>query len=122
MGMGSPHRLAVGLVVLVAALSVGIAVAAASSSDEQSSRVVHGMVDRSGLIVSGADGWRVVHDEPGRYRLEFDGTDPRVEIERWDAVADVTVVPLGDGAGMIRFTNDTGPVDTSFSFTAIVDR
>ena len=122
MGRRRPHRLVLGLVVLVAALPVGIVLADPGGSEPSASSVVHGAVDSTGVVLGDAQGWRVEHPKPGVYRLEFEGTEARVEVERWDAVADAIVIPLGDGAGVVRFRDDTGPVDTSFSFTAIVGR
>ena len=36
------------------------------------------------------------------------------------AVADATVIPLGGGTEVVRFTNGDTPVDSGFSFTAIL--
>jgi len=123
MGRRRPRRLVLGLLVLVAALPVGaVVLAEPGDSSPRSSFVVHGAVDGTGVAQGDASGWHVVHPEPGVYRLEFEGDEARVEVDRWDVVADATVVPLGDGADIVRFRDDTGPVDTSFSFTAIVGR
>jgi hypothetical protein len=123
MGRRRPHRLVLGLVVLLAALPVAaVVLAEPGASEPRSSFVVRGAVDGTGIAQGEASGWRVVHPEPGVYRLEFDGGEARLEVERWDVVADATVVPLGDGADIVRFRDDHGPVDTSFSFVAIVGR
>jgi len=115
-----PRPLVLGLLVLLAALPVAVVLAEPGGSDPRSSSVVRGTVDATGVVVGEATGWRVDHPRPGVYRLEFDGREARVEVERWDVVADATVVPLGDGSGLVRFRDDTGLVDSSFTFTAIV--
>jgi hypothetical protein len=120
MGRRRPHPLVLGLLVLVAALPVAVVLAEPGGSDPRSSSVVRGAVDATGLVLGEATGWRVEHPKPGAYRLEFDGREARIEVERWDVVADATVVPLGGGTGLVRFRDDAGPVDTSFTFTAIV--
>jgi hypothetical protein len=111
--------LALGLGVLAAALTAGVVVAGPSASQSGSSDVLHGHVEWDGTTPDAAT-WRVHRSATGEYRVDFDGDDVQLDVERWDAVADATVIPMGDGADIVRFTNDTGPVDTSFSFTAIV--
>lgn len=122
MGRRRPHPLVVGLLAVLAALPVAVVLAEPGGSDPRSSAVVRGAVDATGVVLGEATGWRVEHPTPGVYRLEFDGGEARVAVERWDVVADATVVPLGAGAGLVRFRDDTGPVDTSFTFTAVVGR
>jgi hypothetical protein len=120
MGHRRPHALLLGLAVLSAALSVAVIFAEPGASSAGSSSVVHGAVASDGAVRGEADGWRVQRLEPGVYRLEFDGGDVRVEVERWDAIADAAVVPLSAGTDLIRFRDPAGALDTSFSFTAIV--
>src|SRR5437899_3076902 len=119
MGRRRPLRMALGLGVLSAALAAGIAVAAASASPPESNDVVRGRVESNGTTTAGDD-WTVRHRTAGEYRLEFDGHDVRLDIDRWDAVADATVIPLGGGTEVVRFTNGDTPVDSGFSFTAIL--
>lgn len=83
---------------------------------------MHGRVVEDGTAPGAVD-WTVQRTAPGEYRVAFAaGVEVQLEVERWDALADATVIPLGDGADVVRFTNGTGPVDTSFSFTAVVGR
>jgi hypothetical protein len=107
--------------VLAAALAAGVVVASPSASQGGTSDVVRGRIESDGTVAD-AQAWTVHRSAIGEYHVQFPGDDVQLEIDRWDAVADATVLPMGDGADIVRFTNDTGPVDTSFSFTAIVGR
>lgn len=101
------------------ALGAGVIGAGPSASQSGAHEVVHGRVGWDGAV-SGASGWTAQRISTGEYRLQFHGDDVQLDLDRWDAVADATVVPMGAGADTVRFTSDTGLVDTSFSFTAIV--
>jgi hypothetical protein len=121
MGPRRPHHLALGLGVLAAALVAGVGLAGPSASEPGSRDVVRGQVEANVTTADGGE-WTVRHATAGEYLIEFAGGDAELEIDRWDAMADATVIPMGNGADIVRFTNDIGPVDTSFSFTAIVGR
>ena len=120
MTRGRRPRAAIGLVVVTLALGVVVGIAAPGASQTSSSSVVRGMVRDDGAFDPSGAGWTVTHPAPGVYELAFGASDARIELDRWDAVADVTVTPIGAGTGLILFTDATGPVDSTFSFTAIV--
>jgi hypothetical protein len=114
----------VGLV-LVGCAPAGLALASAlpspvSASTEASveaPRVLTGGVDVDGATPSTASGLHFERRSEGVYRFEAVGT--RLEgfdVTRWDAVAEVTIVPLAGGDREIRFVDAAGPVDTAFSY------
>lgn len=64
--------------------------------------------------------WTVGHPARGSYQLDLGDGWPDVEVTGWDAPTDVVVIPLGRGRVAVRFGGPT-PVDTRFTFTAVVE-
>jgi hypothetical protein len=81
---------------------------------------VHGSVTAEGVLAD-LPGWSVVHDQPGIYRLVGPATGVVDDVPLWDAAADVTITPEGAGITEVRFTLDSEPVDTRFSFVGSVE-
>ena len=77
--------------------------------------VVRGEVVDPAAPVSGGEGWQVEHLEPGLYVVTASG---RVEVQSWDAAADVQVVPLAGDKAEVRFDVADTPIDTSVTFLA----
>jgi hypothetical protein len=117
MGRGRPHLLVIGVAVVVAVLwDDGTA-----ASQPVRPTVVHGEVGPDGQS-SQPDAWRVAHRSTGIYRIHLPGDRVRLDVVSWDAVADVTIVPLGHGTNEVRFSLDAQAVDTAFAFVAIAAR
>lgn len=115
MGRRRPHLLFAGVAVLAAVLG---GTDAASSSPGPSS-VIRAEVTATGHPVEPAAGWRVRRLTVGVYRVTVPGEDIVLDVPLWDAVAEVTVLPLGRGATEIRFALDGRPVDTAFDFVTL---
>ena len=88
---------------------------APAASQPSPGPVVRGEVVDPAAPVVGGEGWSVEHTEPGLYVVTAPG---RVEVQSWDAVADVQVVPLAGDRAEVRFDVGELPVDTAFTFTA----
>ena len=58
----------------------------------------------------------------GIYRLVATPAVAGFDVTRWDAVAEVTLVPLTGADHEVRFVGADGPVDTAFSFRVEVRR
>jgi hypothetical protein len=58
----------------------------------------------------------------GAYRVRLPEGSVSLDVPRWDAVADVTVLPLGRGVNEVRFDLDGKPVDSGFAFVAVSRR
>lgn len=117
----APRRLVFGLVLLGAALGAGSALRGAEAATPGATAVVHGGVSATGAVTAPA-GWRAVHLDTGRYRVQAPSDEADLDVATWDAAADVVIVPLGDGATEVRIRGDRGAVDADFAFTAIVRR
>lgn len=117
-GMGTPRRLVFGLVALGAAMA-GMVQAGGAASGPERTAVVRGDVSSTGALSAPA-GWRAVHLDTGRYRLAGPAEEADVDVSMWHAAADVTIVPLGDGATEVRFQQGGLPLDTDFTFVALV--
>jgi hypothetical protein len=104
-----------GAVVLVAVLWTA---GTASSSQPAHPSVVHGSVEASGSP-TGPGPWHVEHPADGVYRVIVAAEGASLDVAPWDAVADVTVRPLGHGANEVRFSHDGVPVDTAFGFVTL---
>ena len=115
MGRGAARLLVLGATVLVAALLAEPALA----SSPQHTRTIDGGVHADGTPAAVPPDWVVVHPSPGVYRLVTSLPAVDLDVPRWDAVADVTIVPMGEGDTEIRFAEHGVPVDTGFSFTAV---
>ena len=76
---------------------------------------VRGEVVDAMAPATAGDGWTVEHPDPGLYVVTAPG---QVEVESWDAAADVQVVPLAHGRTEVRFDVGDVPVDTAFTFLA----
>jgi hypothetical protein len=118
MGRGRPRHLVIGLLVAVAVLRG----AGTAASQPARPTVVHGEVGPSGEASPPQGSWRVVHPSAGTYRIHLPDHDVKLDVASWDAVADLTIVPLGHGSSEVRFRLDGQPVDTAFAFVAIVRR
>lgn len=116
--MGTPRRLVFGIVALGAAVA-GVAQAGGAASGPERSAVVRGDVSAAGALSAPA-GWRAVHLDTGRYRLEGPAEEAELDVSMWTAAADVAILPLGDGATEVRFRVDGLPIDTDFTFVAVV--
>ncbi|MCU1373148.1 MAG: hypothetical protein JWO68_434 [Actinomycetia bacterium] len=113
MGLGRPHHLVVGLVVVVGVLWNPMA----ASSRPARPRVVHGEVG-PGVAVA-HDGWRVTHPSAGVYRIHLARSEVELDVPSWDAVADVIITPMGHGTNEVRFSYGGEPLDTPFTFVAV---
>lgn len=92
----------------------------ASDETPAASEPVPGPVVRGEILdplapASAGDGWEVEHHEPGLYVVTAPG---RVEVQSWDAAADVQVVPLAGDRTEVRFDSGDVPIDTAFTFLA----
>lgn len=116
--MGTPRHLVFGLVALGAA-TAGVAQAGGAASGPERTAVVRGDVSAAGALSAPA-GWRAVHVDTGRYRLAGPAGEADVDVSMWNAAADVTIVPLGGGDTEVRFQQGGLPLDTDFTFVALV--
>jgi hypothetical protein len=118
MGLGRPRHLVIGLLVVAAVLwSAG-----AAESQPARPTVVHGEVGPGGERSAPQSSWQVVHRSTGTYRIHLPDHDVKLDVSTWDAVADLTIVPLGHGSNEVRFRLDGQPVDTAFAFVAVTRR
>lgn len=115
MGLGAARLLLLGATVLGAALVAEPALASSSPPV----RTVDGGVRADGTPVVLPADWVVEHPTTGVYLLITPVQDLALDVPRWDAPADVTIIPMGEGDTEIRFATGAAPVDTSFSFTAV---
>jgi hypothetical protein len=107
--------------------SAGVLIASGSHADQASSATtssvspttvpVTAAVDAMGVALVPPDGWSVHRAGPGTYELSF-ARDVRVDLGSWEAPAEVTLRPIGEGRWTIAFEADGAPVDTAFSFRA----
>ena len=118
MGLRRPLLLITGALVVAAGLWSTRAVAGEATPQT----VVRGEVAATGAPMSGAERWHVERTAPGTYRVDLSDGRGSLEVAAWDEVADVTVLPLADGDSEIRFSLDRRPIDTAFSFVAVVER
>ena len=115
----SVRRLLAGGVALVA-VWVGLAGLGSSPSAAAGSSVVGGAVTAEGAGVLPA-GWTVVHPVPGYYVLRASAPSPDLDVRTWDAAgAEVAIAPIGGGAVEVRFVRDGQPVDSRFTWRAVV--
>lgn len=112
------RRLLLGPVVLGAVWVASGAVA--SSSTPAGSSVVGGVVGESGAGVLPA-GWTVAHSAPGHYVLRAPVPAPDLDVQTWDRTAEVALSPIGAGAVEVRFVRDGQPVDSRFTWRAVVE-
>jgi hypothetical protein len=119
MGWGVARRaVRGGLAVATLLVPAGIS---SASSDVPGVRVVAGGVGADGAAPGLPEGWAFEHPRPGIYRLVgSSGKLVRLDVVRWDAVADVIILPVGSNATEVRFTAEGRPVDTPFSFDAAI--
>lgn len=118
-------RTAVALVFLAAAGSVaGLVVESAGGHDGATAAAataaaapLHAAVTSDGLPVGTPDGWRVVHVDRGRYRLEFD-RDVQLAISAWELPVTVMVRPIARRTWQVDVVDGHRAVDSAFSFTA----
>jgi hypothetical protein len=117
--------------VLVGCVPAGIAFASVlpspvSASTEvgvEAPRVLTGGVAADGATPSTASGVHFERRSAGVYRFEADASRfEGFDVTRWDAVAEVTIVPLAGGEREIRFVDAEGPVDTAFSYRVSLGR
>lgn len=113
-----PTALLLGATALVAVLNM----AEAASSQPANHSVVRADVAATGQALDPADGWVVEHLAEGVYRIALADEQVSIDIPSWDAVADVAVLPQGDGTNVVRFTHGATPVDTAFTFVAVARR
>ena len=113
-----PHVLLLGAMALAAVIGT----AHTASSQPARPSVVRADVAATGQPIGPADGWHVERQAPGVYRVVV--TDRRVtlDVPTWDDVADVTVLPQGDGTNIVRFARRGRAVDTGFTFVAVARR
>lgn len=115
----SVRRLVAGVVGLLA-VWVGLAWSGASSSATDGSWVVDGGVSATGAGALPA-GWTVAHPFPGYYVLRAPVPSPDLDVRTWDtAGAEVAIAPIGGGAVEVRFLLDGQPVDSRFTWRALV--
>jgi hypothetical protein len=111
-----------GGVVLAGLVPAGLLVAsalpsgAAASTEGPAPRVVEGGVAADGATALLPDDLRFERVTDGVYRLRSALPLEAFDVTRWDAVAQVTIVPLAGADHEIRFVGAGGPVDTPFSF------
>ena len=121
MGRGSARLLLVGASAVLGVLVPATAAARGGGSPGPVTEPVRAIVTADGLAADLAPGWGVTHPITGVYRVR----GPRsaaVDVSRWDAVADLVIVPLGRGETEIRFSIAGRPVDTAFSVEAVAGR
>jgi hypothetical protein len=116
MGLGRPRHLVIGLVVVVGVLGNP----GAASSRAGRPTVVHGDV-AAAEPVAHAD-WQVTHLSTGVYRIHVAQPQAQLDVPSWDAVADVTIIPVGHGTNEVRFSHGGELVDTAFTFVAVAVR
>lgn len=113
------RRLVAGVMALVA-VWVGLAGLGSSPSAAAGSSVVGGAVSAEGAGVLPA-GWTVAHPVPGHYVLRAPVLSPDLDVPTWDAAgADVAIAPIGGGAVEVRFLRDGQPVDSRFTWRAVI--
>ena len=78
---------------------------------------MHAAVTSDGLPVGIPEGWRVVHVDRGRYRLEFD-RDVQLAISSWELPVTVMVRPVALRTWQVDIVDGHRAVDSAFSFTA----
>lgn len=105
MGHWARRLLAGALVVTAVILIPGVA-----ASDPVPART--GAAAADGTVTDGA--WQVEHVSLGVYRI----VGSHVDVTRWDAATDVTILPIGGGVVEVRFGDDAHRVDSGFSFVA----
>jgi hypothetical protein len=118
MGHRRPRPLLLGAVVVAAVLATPLS----ASSQPARPSVVRADVLATGQPEAPARGWRVERATMGTYRIALPDDRVVLDVPAWEGVADVTVRPLGAGANEVRFTRDGAPVDTAFTFVAVVHR
>src|SRR5437763_4555513 len=97
----------------VAGMAVGLLVVLApTAAGSRSAPPAPGAVAADGTVTDGR--WTVQHPSVGVYRIQAS----EVDVTRWDAVADVSILPVGDGGEEIRFATGGAGTDTAFSFSA----
>jgi FlaG/FlaF family flagellin (archaellin) len=84
--------------------------------------VVRGAVDALGTPTATPGDWQVARVTTGVYRVRLPDEHVTLDVRQWDAVADVTVRPLGRGVNEVRFDVDGRAVDSGFGFVAISQR
>jgi hypothetical protein len=114
------RRLLLGLVVLVAVWAAAAGTVGSSPSSDATT-VVGGAVSATGAGVLPA-GWTVSHPAPGAYVLRAPVAAPDLDVETWDEAAEVSLAPVGDGGVSVRFERDGLPVDSRFTWRAVVTR
>ena len=119
MGPRRPHH-----PVLLGALVVAAVLWSATSASSQPVHhaVVRGAVDAVGTPTATPGEWRVSRVGTGVYRVRVAEEHVTLDVRQWDAVADVTVRPLGRGVNEVRFDLDGEPVDSGFGFVAVAQR
>ncbi|MCU1485680.1 MAG: hypothetical protein JWN67_2426 [Actinomycetia bacterium] len=118
MGHRRPRAVLLGAMVLAAVLWS----ATAAASQPVHHPVVRGAVDAVGTPTATPGDWRVAYVSTGVYRVRLPEEHVTLDVRQWDAVADVTVRPLGRGVNEVRFDLDGRPVDSAFGFVAIAQR
>jgi hypothetical protein len=120
MGTGGARRVLWGGVAMLAVLVPARMSAAAGGHDEHT--VLAG-VTADGAATGLPPGWTVEHPHPGVYRIVGrDGELAHLDVVRWDAIADVTILPQGRTVREVHFTAGAVPVDTAFSLDATLRR
>lgn len=107
--------------VVLLAVWVGLAgLGSSSSAASGSPGVVGGAVSATGAGVVPA-GWTIDHPVPGYYVLRAPVPSPDLDVSTWDAAgAELAISPVGGGAVEIRFVRDGQPVDSRFTWRALV--
>jgi hypothetical protein len=122
MGRGVARRVLWSALASAAVLALAVPTAVSSAADQPPTRTFSSGVAADGAAALPA-GWTFEHPRPGVYRLVGrDGVLVRLDVVRWEAVADVTIAPEGPAVGVVRFTRDGLPVDTPFSVDAVIRR
>ena len=121
MGRGVARRVLWGGLAIAAGLAVAVPASVSSASDEaEATRTFSSGVAADGAAALPA-GWSFEHPRPGVYRLVGrSGALVRLDVIRWEAVADVTIAPRGAAIGEVRFTREGSPIDTPFSIDAVI--
>lgn len=83
-------------------------------------RVVDGGVSALGAAEGTPQDWSARQTAPGRYEVQLPGAPVAFELTAWDAVADAVQTPLAGGGVEVRFTRALQPVDSRFTFRAVV--
>jgi hypothetical protein len=118
MGRGVARRMLWRALATAAVLALVVPAAVSSAADRPATRTFSSGVAADGAAALPA-GWTFEHPRPGVYRLVgSSGALVRLDVVRWEAVADVTIAPEGAAVGEVRFTREGVPVDTAFSIDA----